>query len=68
MKVRGNLKEKLILWLCVGRCGLHGNQSGGTLFHICPGLNTNEIQIQIQASQSVLTGKKSPKHKQFCQI
>ena len=35
---------------------------------ICSGLNPNEIQIPNDKHHSVLIGKKSPEHTQFCQI
>ena len=36
---------------------------------ICPGMNAHEIQIPYDMHhKSVLIGKKSPKHTQFCQI
>ena len=37
-------------------------------FQIYPGLNANETQIPYDKHRSVLTGEKSPKHTQFCQI
>ena len=37
------------------------------LLEICPGLNANEIRIPYDKHHSVLIGKKSPKHTQFCQ-
>ena len=37
-------------------------------FLICPGLNTIEIQFPHNKYHTVLTSKKSPEHKQFCEI
>ena len=43
--------------------------SNSSSVQICPGLNANEIQIQIQSpSQGVLISEKTPKHTQLCQI
>ena len=43
--------------------------SNSSSVQICPALNANEIQIQIQIpSQGVLIGEKTLKHTQLCQI